>query len=106
MEISKKLYNANCTSKYFFVEKYFESWDPKIHCPRNYLQIFYVAAHIERYGTKKHCPLAAFKKWYIKKTRSSYKGTVIDGAPYSSSDSKMASKIKGSFKRIFVKNVM
>ena len=47
MDITENLYNANCTPKSFFVEKDFESWDPKIHGPRNYLQSFYVAALIE-----------------------------------------------------------
>ena len=47
--------------KIFFVEKYFESWDPKIHGPRNYLQSFYVAALIEECGTKNHYPLAMFR---------------------------------------------
>ena len=45
MDIMENLYNANCTS-IFFVEKYFESWDPKIHGPSNYLHSFYVAALI------------------------------------------------------------
>ena len=40
VEITKKLYNAYCTHNYFFVEKYFESWDPKIHNSNNYLQSF------------------------------------------------------------------
>ena len=59
-EIAQNLYNAYCTTKYFFVEKDFDSWDPKIHGPRNYLQSFYVAAVIEKCGTKKHYPLAMF----------------------------------------------
>ena len=44
---TQNLYNAYCTPKYIFVEKDFESWDPKIHVPRNYLQSFFVAALIE-----------------------------------------------------------
>ena len=48
--------------QFFFVEKYFESWDPKIHGPRNCLQSFYVAALIEECGTKKNYPLAMFQK--------------------------------------------
>ena len=47
VEIIQNFYNAYYTQKYFFVEKYFESWDPKINGPRNYLQGFYVAALIE-----------------------------------------------------------
>ena len=44
----------------FVVEKYFESWDPKIHSPRNYLQNFYVDAIIDECGNKKHYTLAMF----------------------------------------------
>ena len=40
VEIAQNFYNAYCTTRYFFVEKYFDIWDPKIHGPRNYLQIF------------------------------------------------------------------
>ena len=46
-EITENLYNANCMPRYFFVDKDFESWDPKTHGPRNYLQGFYVAALID-----------------------------------------------------------
>ena len=47
VEITQHIYNAYCKHKYLFVDKYFEIWDPKIHCPRNYLQSFYVAALTE-----------------------------------------------------------
>ena len=60
MEVTEILYNANCTPKSFFVDKYFDGWDPKIHGPRNYLQSFYVAALINKYWTKKHYPHAMF----------------------------------------------
>ena len=40
VEITENLYNANCTPTSFFVEKDFESWDPKIHGPCSYLHIF------------------------------------------------------------------
>ena len=60
VEITKILLNAYCTQKSFFVEKDFESWDPKIHGPRNYLQSFYVAALIDECGTTKNYPLAMF----------------------------------------------
>ena len=43
------------------VEKYLDSWYPKIHGPRNYLQSFYVAALIEECGTKKHYPISMFQ---------------------------------------------
>ena len=37
VEISENLYDTNCMPKYVFVEKHFESCDPKIHGPCNYL---------------------------------------------------------------------
>ena len=58
--ITQNLYNAYCTPTSFFVEKYFEIWDPKIYGPRNYLRGFYVAAPIEECGTEKHFLLAIF----------------------------------------------
>ena len=94
VDISKNLYNANCTQKYFFIKKYFEGWDPKIHGPRNFLQSFYVADLIEECGNKKHYPLAMFINRISKRTRSSDKGTINDGTPSSSSYSEKASKIK------------
>ena len=60
MEITENVYNANCTPKYVFVEKYFDSWDPRIHGPRNYLQSFYVTALIDECGTNKNHPLEMF----------------------------------------------
>ena len=59
VEISENLYNANCTP-IVFVEKDFESWDPKIHRPHNYLQSFYVVALNDKCGTNIHYPLAMF----------------------------------------------
>ena len=38
---------------HFFVEKYFDSWDTKIHGHSNYLQSFYVTALIDKCGTTK-----------------------------------------------------
>ena len=61
VEITQNLYNAYCMLKYIYVEKYFESWDPKIHSPRNYLQSFYVDALIDECGNDKHYPLAMFQ---------------------------------------------
>ena len=81
-------------AKNVFVEKDFNSWDPKIHGPRNYLQSFYVAALIEECGTTKHHPLTMFRNGISKKTRSSYKGTIKDGNPLSYYDPEMASKAK------------
>ena len=99
VEITENLYNAKCTPK-TFVEKYFESWDPKIHSPRNSFEGFHMAALIEKCGTNNHYPLAMFRNGLSKNTRSSYKGTIKNGTPLSSSDSEMASKIQ----KTFVKN--
>ena len=55
VDIVQNLYNAYCTPKSFFVEKYFDSWYPKIHGPHNYLQSF-----IDKYRTTKNYPLAMF----------------------------------------------
>ena len=60
VEITKSLYNAYCTPKSFYVEKYFESWDPRIHGPCNYLQSFYLTALIEECGNEEHHPLGIF----------------------------------------------
>ena len=40
VDITRNFYNSYHPQKSFFVEKYFESWDPKIHGPHNYLQSF------------------------------------------------------------------
>ena len=61
VDIAQNFYNAYCMPKYFFVEKDFDSWDPKIHDPPTYLQSFYVAALIDECGTTKHYPLAMFR---------------------------------------------
>ena len=94
VEIMQNLYNAYRTPKLFFVEKYFDSWDPKIHGPGNYLQIFYVAALIGKCGTTKHYPLAMFPNGILKKTRSSVTGNMDDEILLSSSDSAKTSKKK------------
>ena len=67
---------------------------PKSTVLRIIFRVFYVAALIEECGTKKHYPLAKFRDGISKNTRSSYKGTMNDGTPLSSSDSEMASKVK------------
>ena len=51
----------------YFVEKDFESWDPKIHGPCNYLQNSYVDAPINKCKTNKHYPLAMFRNGISKK---------------------------------------
>ena len=67
VKIVQNFYNAYSSPKYFFVDKYFDSWDPKIHGPCNYLQIFYVTAFIDKYGINKHYPLAMFQNVILKK---------------------------------------
>ena len=39
--------NASCTPIKFFVGENLDSWNPKTHGPRNYLQSFYLAALIQ-----------------------------------------------------------
>ena len=97
-------YNAYCMQKSFIVEKKFESWDPKIHGCCNCLQSFYVAALIEECGNEKHYLLEMFLNGISKNTRSSYKGTINDGTPFSSSDSEMASKVKKNRRSMFETN--
>ena len=49
-EIYENFQNASCTPIKFFVEENFDSWHPKTHGPRNYLQSFYLAALIQKCG--------------------------------------------------------
>ena len=63
----RKIYIMPTVRQFVFVEKDFESWDPKIHSPRYYLQGFYVAALIDKRGTNKHYPLAMFRNNIYKK---------------------------------------
>ena len=101
--ITQNLYNAYCTPKYFFDEKDFESWDPKIHGHCNHIQSFYVATLIKECGTEKHYPLAMFRNGISKNTRSSYKGTMNYETPLSSFDSEMASMVKKNCHATFEK---
>ena len=94
MWILQNNYIIPTVPKFVFVGKYINTWDPQIHSPCNYLQIFYVAALIDECGTNNHYPLEMFRNGISKNTRSSYKGTINDETPLSSSDSEMASKIK------------
>ena len=64
-----------------FIEKDFESWDPKIHGPRNYLQSFYVAALIDKCGTTNNYSLAMYQNGISKDTRSSVTGNMENGIP-------------------------
>ena len=104
MVITQNLYDAYCTPKYVFDQKYFESWYPKIHSPRNYLQSFYVTALIEELCTNKNYTLAVFQNSISKNKISYYKGTMNNGALLSSSDSEMASKVKKNCRATFEKN--
>ena len=66
VKIVQNFYNAYSTPKSFFVEKDFDSWDPKIHGSRNYLQGFNLAALVDKFGTTKHYPLEMFQKFILK----------------------------------------
>ena len=71
VDILENFYNAFRTPTYFFAEKYFESWDPKIHGICNYFQSFYVDALIDKCGNMKNYPLAMYQNGISKETRSS-----------------------------------
>ena len=49
-EIYDNFQNASCTPIKFFVEENFDSWHPKTHGPRIYLQSFYLAPLIQKCG--------------------------------------------------------
>ena len=91
--IAGKIYNSSCTP-ILFVEKDFDSWDPKIHGSRQYLQGFYVAALIDECRTNKHYPLAMFQNGIKTNTIATYIGNMEDGIPLSFSDYLMTSKEK------------
>ena len=50
--IHENFQNAGCTPIQFFVEENLDSWHPKTHGPRNYLQSFYLACLIHKCGEK------------------------------------------------------
>ena len=60
VEIVQNFYNAYPMPKPFLAEKYFDSWDPKIQGPSNYIQSFYVTTLIDKCGTYKNYPLTMF----------------------------------------------
>ena len=91
METVKKNYNAYCTPKSFFVHKYLDIWDLKIHGPCNYLQSFNVADFIDKFKTTKHYPLVMFRNGISKNMRSYVTGKMDDGIPSPSSNSAMTS---------------
>ena len=94
VEIVKNLYNAYCTPKSFFVEKDFDSWYPKTHCPCNYIQSFYMESIIYKCGTTNHYQLKMFQNGISKHTRSSITGNIDYGIPSSSFDSAITPKKK------------
>ena len=67
VEIVKNSITLTLRQNQFFVEKYFDSCDPKIHGPSNYLLGFYVASLIDKSGTTKHYPLAMFRNGISKR---------------------------------------
>ena len=83
VDILEIFYNAYRTPKYFSLRKYFESWDPKIHGPCNYLQNFYVTALIDKSGTTNNDPLEMYQNSISKNMRSSATGNMDDGIPSS-----------------------
>ena len=61
VEIAQFFYNAHFTLKYFFVEKYFESSDPKIYGPHNYLQNFIWPISLRNAGLRSIIHLQCFE---------------------------------------------
>ena len=68
-EIYENLQNASCMPIKFFVENNFDSWHPKTHSPRNYLQSLYFAALIQKCGEEKHYPFAEFRNGISRKVQ-------------------------------------
>ena len=60
-KIYDNIQNASCTPIKFFVEENFDSWHPKTHSSRNYLQSFYLAALIQKCGKKNNIHLQSFE---------------------------------------------
>ena len=50
--IHENFQNASCMPMQFVFEENLDSWHPKTHAPRNYLQSFYLAALIHKCGKK------------------------------------------------------
>ena len=93
-EITKSFYNAYCTPKAFFVEKYYESWDPKIHGPRNYLHIFMRILSLSNAVPRSIIHLQCLEMLSKKIRDHIKKGTMNDGTPLSFYDSEIASRVK------------
>ena len=63
--------NASCTPMQFFVEENLDSWHPKTHGPRNYLQSFYLASLIHKCREKKQYLFAEIRNFTAgRRTRS------------------------------------
>ena len=56
----RKILKCQLYANKVFVEENVDSWNPKTHGPRNYLQSFYLAALIQKGGGKNHYPFAEF----------------------------------------------
>ena len=63
-EITKNVYNTYCTPKYCFVEKYFDSCDPKIHVPRHYFRVFMWPLSLRNAGPRSITHLQCFEIGY------------------------------------------
>ena len=59
--IHEMFQNSSCTPMQFFLEENLDSWYPKTHGPRNYLQIFYLAALIHKCEKKHNIHLLRFE---------------------------------------------
>ena len=101
MWILGKVFIMPTVGQIVFAEKDFDSWDLKIHTPRNYLQSFYVNSLIDKCGTTKNYPLAMFQNGISKKTRSYYIVMMDDVIPLFYSDSTITSKEKKNLHATF-----
>ena len=79
-----------------FVEENLDSWHPKTHGPRNYLQSFYLAALIHKCrGENQFAEIRNFTA--DRGTRSSQKESYKNGTYSSSSDDETTPKYKKSY---------
>ena len=66
-KIYENLQNSSCTPINYFVEENFNSWHPKTHGPRNYLQSFYLAALVQKCGKKSIIHMQSFEMIFQEK---------------------------------------
>ena len=79
--VYEKFQNTSCTPIQFFVEENLDSWHPKTHGSRNYLQIFYLAALIHKCRNKNL--LAEYRNFSTcRRTRSSHKESDNNGTSF------------------------